>query len=256
MSEYIGANRGIGFEIVKALLKASPSGSASGGAPYHVYLGSRDLEKGKTAAASLLAEHGSSVSALQLDMNSTASIAAAAATVRAEAGRVDVLVNNAAIISEEPDRLANLRTTLETNVVMTFAVSEEFRPLLLAQPEGASEKKTKRIINVSSDLGSINWRLDPSSRTYPVPYGEYRISKAALNMLTAVQTFELKEHDVKVFSFNPGYTVTELSGSVEERRREGAWEADIPGEGCVKIIAGDRDHEVGQMLEVQGTVPW
>jgi NAD(P)-dependent dehydrogenase (short-subunit alcohol dehydrogenase family) len=192
------------------------------------------------------------VAAVQLDVNSGESIAAAVATVQAEAGRLDVLVNNAGIVSEEADRLANLRATLETNVVMTLGVSEAFRPLLLA----GKDAKAKRIINVSSDLGSIAWRCDPNARAHMVPYPEYRVSKAALNMLTACQSYELKDEGVKVFAFNPGYTATELAGPVEQRRKEGAWEADIPAAGCLKIVAGERDHEVGQMLEVDGTVPW
>jgi NAD(P)-dependent dehydrogenase (short-subunit alcohol dehydrogenase family) len=249
-----GANRGIGLEIVKALLKASPSGSSDTGAPYHVFLGARDLAKGQDAASSLTVEHGNSVSAVQLETTSESSIASAVSTIKSEAGRVDVLINNAGIISEEEDRISNLRVTLEVNVTATFAVSEAFKPLLLQQPSGG--KKVKRIINVTSDLGSITWRYDPGSKTYAIPNSEYRMSKAAVNMLTACQSFELKEHDVKVFAFNPGYTITELSGPVELRRQQGAWEADVPGKACVKIVAGERDHEIGKMVEVDGTLPW
>ncbi|KAI1872282.1 hypothetical protein JX265_001606 [Neoarthrinium moseri] len=248
-----GANRGIGFEIVKALLKATPSQSGKDGAPYHVYLGARDVEKGKKAVASVEAEHNNSVSVLQIDTNSADSIASAVSAVKDEVGRVDVLVNNVGIISEEPDRIANLRLCLETNVVSAFAVSEAFKPVLLVQPQS---KKAKRIINVTSDLGSVTWRYDPNSKYYQIPNSEYRISKGAMNMLTACQSFELKEHDVKVFAFNPGYTITELSGPVEVRRQHGAWEADVPAKGCVKVIAGERDNEVGNMVEVEGTVPW
>jgi NAD(P)-dependent dehydrogenase (short-subunit alcohol dehydrogenase family) len=249
-----GANRGIGFETVKALLKATPSESRESGGPYHIYLGARDLGKGEKAVTSLAAEHGNTVSAIQLDTSSANSIASAVSTVKSETGRLDVLVNNAGIVSAEEDRLTNLRVTLEVNVTATFAVSEGFQPLLLAQPSDG--KKDKRIINVSSDMGSISWRLDPNSKAYHVPYTQYRISKAALNMMTACQSYELKEHDVKVFAFNPGYTSTELAGTAEIHRQRGAWEADIPGNGCVKIVAGERDHEIGQMLEVNGVVPW
>lgn len=174
--------------------------------------------------------------------------------MKSEVGRIDVLVNNAGIIWEEKDRVTNLRTVLETNVTASYAVSDAFQSLILTQPSG--NQKIKRIINVTSDLGSITWRYDPSIQTYTVPNSEYRISKAALNMMTACQSFDLKEHDVKVFAFNPGYTVTELFGPVELRREQGAWDPDVPGKGCARIVAGERDHEVGQMLEVNGTAPW
>ncbi|MBZ5797888.1 SDR family NAD(P)-dependent oxidoreductase, partial [Burkholderia contaminans] len=58
-----GANRGIGFEIVKALVE-SPL-------PYHVFLGSRDITKGKAAAAKLHPGSGSSISVLPLDVSSS-----------------------------------------------------------------------------------------------------------------------------------------------------------------------------------------
>ncbi|KAH8198747.1 hypothetical protein TruAng_007111 [Truncatella angustata] len=243
-----GANRGIGYEIVKALLQTGSRG------PYHVYLGARDIEKGEKAVASLTAEYGNSVSAVQLDTNSAESIDKAVSTVKSEAGRLDVLVNNAGIISGEKDRIANLRITLETNVIATFVVSEAFKKLLIAQAPGS--RKEKRIVNVSSDLGSIAWRCDPNSKNYDVPSTQYRMSKAALNMMTACQSYELKEHDIKVLAFNPGYTITELFGPVELRREQGAWEADVPGKSCANIIAGDRDNEIRQMIEVDGVVPW
>jgi NAD(P)-dependent dehydrogenase (short-subunit alcohol dehydrogenase family) len=239
---------------VKALLKTPSPNSEDGGAPYHIYLGTRDLEKGKKAAESLTADHGNTVSALQIDTISDSSISSAVSTVKSDAGRIDILINNVGIIYEEKDRVSNLRTTLETNVVATYAVSEAFKPLLLAQP--SSGKKTKRIINVTSDLGSITWRSDPKNYAYNIPNSEYRMSKAAMNMMTACQSWELKEHDVKVFAFNPGYTITELSGPVELRRQQGAWEADVPGKACAKIVAGERDHEAGLMVQVEGTVPW
>jgi NAD(P)-dependent dehydrogenase (short-subunit alcohol dehydrogenase family) len=191
---------------------------------------------------------------VQLDGNSSQSITSAVRTIEADAGRIDVLINNAGIAFTGDDRVACLRQILETNLVGAFAVSEAFKPLLLTQ--AAHAKKDKRIINVSSDLGSITWRSDPSTKTYALPATEYRISKAGMNMMSACQLAELKDLDVKVFAFNPGYTVTELSGPVELRRQHGAWEADVPAIACVEIVEGKRDHEVGKMVEVGGTVPW
>jgi NAD(P)-dependent dehydrogenase (short-subunit alcohol dehydrogenase family) len=157
---------------------------------------------------------------VQLDGASSESIAAAASTVQAEAGRVDVLINNAGIAISKPDPVACLRETLETNLVGAFALSKALQPLLAAQTATATPKD-KRIVNVTSDLGSITWRSDPSATHYQIPATEYRISKAAMNMMTACQVADLKGLDIKAFSFNPGYTVTELSGPVELRRQNG-----------------------------------
>lgn len=85
-----GANKGIGYETVKALL-ASPT-------PYHVFLGSRSRERGESAVATLREECAASpntVESLQIDVTSDASIEAAVETVRGGRGWVDVLINNA-----------------------------------------------------------------------------------------------------------------------------------------------------------------
>ncbi|KAL6701853.1 hypothetical protein J3F84DRAFT_399458 [Trichoderma pleuroticola] len=242
-----GANRGIGYEIVKALVE-SPI-------PYHVFLGSRDIAKGKAAAAKIHPRSGSSISVLPLDVSSSESIANAAATVKAEAGRLDILVNNAGIVDESPDSLTRLRNTLEINTIAPFAVTQAFKPLLTVQPEGAV--KEKRIIYVSSGLGSINARLDPKSPYYGVAGVEYRMSKTALNMLAVCDAFELKDHGVKVFAFDPEFVATELTGTPEERRKRGALEPSVSGESCRDIIEGKRDADTSKFVSINGAEwPW
>jgi NAD(P)-dependent dehydrogenase (short-subunit alcohol dehydrogenase family) len=191
---------------------------------------------------------------LQLDVNSAHSIYAAVSMVQSEVGRIDILINNAGITSKKANSIDRLRESLETNVVSSWAVSEAFKPLLLAPPAGF--RKEKRIINVTSELGSVTWRNDPNCQHYDVDVSEYRMSKAALNMMTACQLTELQDHGVNVFAFNPGWTATELSGSVDIARQYGAPEPNVPAAGCVQIVAGERDHEVGRMLQVDGIVPW
>jgi NAD(P)-dependent dehydrogenase (short-subunit alcohol dehydrogenase family) len=78
-----GANKGIGLQIAKDL-------AAHG---FTALVGSRNLARGETAAKSV----GADARALQLDVTNQVSIAAAAERIRIELGRLDVLVNNAAI---------------------------------------------------------------------------------------------------------------------------------------------------------------
>lgn len=84
-----GANKGIGKEIARQL----------GEAGHTVLVGSRDLARGEAAAKELVAD-GIKAEAIQLEVTDPASVRAAAARVEAEHGRLDVLVNNAAIIPE------------------------------------------------------------------------------------------------------------------------------------------------------------
>ncbi|KAL7908719.1 hypothetical protein GGI35DRAFT_409747 [Trichoderma velutinum] len=242
-----GANRGIGFEIVKALVESS--------IPYHVFLGSRDTSKGKAAAAKLQPRSGSSISVVQLDVSSSESIANAAATVKAEAGRLDVLVNNAGIVDESSDPLTRLRNTLEINTIAPFAVTEAFKPLLKVHAEGGV--KEKYVVYVSSGLGSIATRLNSKAPYYSVPAVEYRMSKSALNMLAACDAWELKDYGVKVFAFDPEFVATELTSTPEERRKNGALEPSVSGESCRDLIQGKRDADTSKFVSINGAEwPW
>jgi NAD(P)-dependent dehydrogenase (short-subunit alcohol dehydrogenase family) len=84
-----GANTGLGFETAAAL--------ASRGA--HVVLAVRNLEKGKQAAASITAATpGADVALQELDLTSLESVRAAAAQLRSDHDRIDLLINNAGVM--------------------------------------------------------------------------------------------------------------------------------------------------------------
>lgn len=89
-----GGNNGLGYETVKALLKSDK--------PYHVLMGSRSLEKARHALQSLKEEcpqATNTVEEIQVDLTSDESIDAAFNKVKADAGRLDVLINNAGTCS-------------------------------------------------------------------------------------------------------------------------------------------------------------
>ena len=172
-----GANQGIGLQIAKDLV-------AHG---FTVLVGSRNLGRGEAAAK----EVGPDARALQLDVTDQASIAAAAERIRKEIGRLDVLVNNAAIsnTSKLPGMsvqdyakltrpsnvsLDEMRTVWETNVFGVLAVYQAMLPLL-------RESSDARIVNVSSAVGSLTSNADPAYPFHPMFGPVYPASKAALN---------------------------------------------------------------------------
>jgi NAD(P)-dependent dehydrogenase (short-subunit alcohol dehydrogenase family) len=216
-----GANQGIGLQIAKDL-------AAHG---FAVLVGSRNFERGEAAAK----EIGPGAHALQLDVTDYASIAAAAARVRQEFGRLDVLVNNAAISNtrKRPDQsveeyakmtrpsnvsLEEMRAVWETNVFGVLAVYQAMLPLLRNSPNA-------RIVNVSSGVGSLTTNSDPAF-AYRAIFGPvYPASKTALNALTVAMAIELEPEGIKVNAVTPGFTKTNLNGyagteTVEQGARE------------------------------------
>ncbi|KAF7542891.1 hypothetical protein G7Z17_g11179 [Cylindrodendrum hubeiense] len=166
-----GANQGIGLEIVKKLTAEQPD--------YHIILSGRRPDAVKEAAAPFQAK-GLRVSTLILDITSDESIQAAAKTVEAEFGRLDVLINNSAISGSEIESpRERMQTVYNTNVIGTALVTDAFIPLL------AKSTGTRRVVFVSSTLGSLNLKSDASLGFFARDHdhGVYTHSKAALNML-------------------------------------------------------------------------
>lgn len=216
-----GANQGIGLQIAKDLVAHGLT----------VLVGSRNLERGKAAAK----EVGPDAHALQLDVTDQASIAAAAERVRHDFGRLDVLIQNAAISNtgrlpgqsvEDYAKLSRpsnvsldeMRAVWETNVFGVLAVYQAMLPLL-------RESLSARIINVSSGVGSLTMNSDPAFAYRAIFGPTYAASKTALNALTVTMAIELEPEGIKVNAVSPGFIKTNLNnyggtGTVEEGARE------------------------------------
>jgi NAD(P)-dependent dehydrogenase (short-subunit alcohol dehydrogenase family) len=242
-----GANQGIGLQIAKDLL---PHGFA-------VLVGSRDFEKGQAAAKSL----GADAHALQLDVTDQTSVTAAAARIRKEFGRLDVLIQNAAIsnMNKKPGQsveeyskstrpavvsLDEMRTVWDTNVFGVLSVYQAMLPLLRATPGS-------RIVNVSSGVGSLTATSDPAYPYRSIFGPVYPASKTALNALTVAMALELEPHGIKVNAVSPGYTKTALNGySGSETVEQGAREA-------VRVALLGTDGPTGKFTRWENeTIPW
>jgi NAD(P)-dependent dehydrogenase (short-subunit alcohol dehydrogenase family) len=199
-----GANKGIGFAIARQL----------GARGMTILVGARDQARGE-AAASQLREEGIEAYALLLDVTRQASIDAAAAWIAQTYGTLDILVNNAGVnleLSESEEgmptppsqvALEDLCKTFETNVFGVFATTRAMLPLLRRAEAG-------RIVNLSSEMGSMGRRSDPTAQVaqYP-PFLAYDASKAAVNSLTVSFARELRDTPIKINAVGPGYVSTD-----------------------------------------------
>jgi NAD(P)-dependent dehydrogenase (short-subunit alcohol dehydrogenase family) len=212
-----GANRGIGREVARQLSERG----------YEVLLSARDGQQARSAAEELTRSTGAALMPLTLDVSDPQSIAAAAERVRAEPGRLDVLVNNAGIGSDfgvsgvEPD-FALIQRALDTNFYGAYRLTIELLGLL-------RESAHPRIVNVSSGMGGVaemgGW--SPG----------YRVSKAALNAMTRILATELKDAGFLVNSACPGFVNTDMGGPmgatkpVEDGAAGIVWLATLPDDG-------------------------
>ena len=193
-----GANKGIGFEVARQIGKAG----------HLVLLGARNATLGEAAAGALRAD-GVDARFIHIDLGKAATIQAAAAAIDAKHDRLDVLVNNAGIAErlDGPPSKASIdavRRVFETNFFGTLAVTQAMLPLLRKSPSA-------RIVNVSSELGSLTHNGDPAWAFAEYKFLGYSASKAAVNMLTVQLAAELKESGIKVNSADPGFTATDLN---------------------------------------------
>ncbi|KAF2135277.1 uncharacterized protein K452DRAFT_330270 [Aplosporella prunicola CBS 121167] len=240
-----GANQGVGFETAKNLALSSPAN--------HVLIGSRSAERGRDAVKALQAlPLQGSVALLHVDVTSDESLAAAQASVEATHGRLDCLVNNAAVASTALTSHERLRANLETNAVGPVATTEAFLPLLLRSAD-------PRLIFVSSSMGSLTHAADPASPYYiskvDRDWTEYRASKAALNMIMIELHKSLRPQGVRVWGADPGLLATNFIGA-EKAKEVNAPDPSVGGELVASVVRGDRDAQVGKVVGRYGVSPW
>src|SRR5271154_1984113 len=241
-----GANQGIGLQIAKNLAAKN----------FTVLVGSRDLARGEEAAKTIEGD----ARALQLDVTDQASIAAAAKRIRDELGRLDVLVNNAAISNTRPRpgvsveeyskstrpsnvSLDEVRAVWETNVFGVLAVTPAMLPLLREAPAA-------RIVNVSSGVCSLARNADLAFPWRSIFGPVYPASKTALNAMTLPRAMELEPPGMKVNAACPGFTKTNLNNyagtqTVEEGARE-----------PVRLALLGPDGPTGTFSNAAGPLPW
>ncbi len=236
-----GGNKGLGREIVRQL-------AAEG---LTVYLGARDTALGQ-AAQQELASEGADVRFVQLDVTDEASVEAAAKTVAQQAGRLDVLINNAGIATEwgiaVPEIDAEvLRRAYEVNVFGVVTVTKAFLPLLRRSENG-------RIVNMSSQLGSLTLLNDQSHPRSKTGFLSYSSSKAALNALTIVYSNALRADGIKVNAAAPGLVPTDLNSAspVSRGNRTVADGAKAP----VHLALLPADGPTGIFYAAEDSAPW
>jgi len=207
-----GANRGIGAEVAHQLARRGA----------HVLVGSRHPEAGADTAEEIR-RTGGMAEVVALDVSIPDSVDSAARRIAADPGRLDILVNNAAVGYDSGQRAASadldeVRATLETNLWGAWRLTQALLPVLRDSGHG-------RIVNVSSGAGALQ-DMGPGLPAY-------RISKVGLNALTRMLAAE--EPGLLVNAVCPGWVATDMGGAGGRPVGDGAagvvWAATLPDGG-------------------------
>jgi len=234
-----GANKGIGFEVVRQLRREG----------FRVFLGARDEKGGRAAAdklnkeaekdSDLVTRHTSLVTFLKIDIANNESIKRAAEEFSKQSDHLDALVNNAGILlDDDKDILTTtpetFEITLRTNTLGALLVSQAFVPFL-------KKSDAPRIVNVSSSGGQLT---DGADGWAPA----YCISKTALNGVTSQLAAALPK--IAVNSVCPGWVRTDMGGANATRSvAEGA-------SGIVWLAADAPQQETGKFWRDRKVIPW
>ncbi|GAA0383355.1 SDR family NAD(P)-dependent oxidoreductase [Micromonospora gifhornensis] len=221
-----GANKGIGFETARQLLALG----------HVVYIGARDVGRGKAAAAALGAPF------VQLDVTDDASVSDALATIDAAEGRLDVLINNAGILGAGDIDGPKALHVFDTNAVGVVRVTEAALPLL-------KKSSNPTVVNVSSSLGSF-WAVNnPERPEFGIPLALYAASKSAATMLT-VQYAKLYP-GIKFNALEPGTTATDMTADLGVGRP-----VEESAKTVVRLATLGVDSPTGTLTDDHGTLSW
>lgn len=226
-----GGNKGLGYETARRLKEQG----------HKVYIGSRNEERGKKAAAGLNVDY------LQLDITDEKSVKSAAQNLLDKEGKIDVLVNNAGVSNvfknPEDTKAEDMKKLYDTNVFGIVRMMNHFIPLL--------EKSNQPVVvNVSSGLGSFGMVNNSNKEESKVNALAYSSSKSAVTMLTVQYAKALS--DMQINAADPGSTNTDLVGDFSNNAKSVKEGTDA----IIELATIDKDGPTGTFIDRDGPMPW
>lgn len=221
-----GANKGIGLETARQLTELG----------HVVYLGARNAERGREAAAQIGARF------VQLDVTDDISVIRALGEIAEAEGLLDLLVNNAGIQEfESVDGPLALRG-FDTNAVGVMRVIEAALPLL-------RRSGNPIVVTVSSSAGSFWAVTNPDRPEYQLTNAVYAASKAAATMLTV--QYAKANPEMRINAIEPGYTATDMTAAFD-----GGQSVEDAARAVVRLVTIDSDGPTGTLQDAAGVLSW
>jgi NAD(P)-dependent dehydrogenase (short-subunit alcohol dehydrogenase family) len=200
-----GANKGLGLETARQLSKCN----------VRVIVSARNAQNLQKVKEQFALEN-IDADFFQLDITKMEEIKQIQYYIHNEYGKLDILINNAGISKEKSNSyevntsanvsIDSIKEVYETNVFGTIALTQALLPLIKKSEAG-------RVVNLSSELGSLNLHADPTSRIYKLKKFAYDSSKTILNQFTIHLAEALRDSNIKVNSVSPGWVKTDMGTS-------------------------------------------
>lgn len=219
----VSRREGLGYETARQLAREG----------YKVIITARDYQKADHLAATMQREN-LDVVPMALDISNADSIKQCAQQVTERFSRLDVLINNAGIMTDFASTVATadmgvVTSSFDTNVFGPWRVTQAFLPLLRKSDQ-------PRIVNVTSGMGTYD---DPvfGFNHFPGALTTYALTKLTFNALTVKAAKDLKDEGILVNAVCPGFTATyeglEAQGArpVQDGAKSIVWAATLPADG-------------------------
>ncbi|KAF3398275.1 hypothetical protein F1880_005607 [Penicillium rolfsii] len=225
-----GASRGLGLDLVRSLA-AKPASEVS-----IIYAAARTQTEDLMKLAS---DADKRVEVVSLDVNSEESIELAATHVERSQGTrgLDVLINAAGVISHNSQGITamdDLNYIFNTNVTGVHLVTKFLLPLL-------KKGTLRKVVNYSSSLGSITQAPAWEQQDSP----SYKVSKAALNMLTVQYALSLADEGFIIIAISPGWVKTDMGGEAADI------DVETSTKGVLDIVFRVRKEDNGKFFDIR-----
>lgn len=230
-----GGSRGIGLEFVRQYLQNGAQ----------VFVGSRNPEDSRELQQ-LKAQHGDHLEVHELDVGDGQSRREFCQALSASTEKLDVVINNAGILSGNEDFCYSFGELRQEDLCRTFLINS-IAPLMMVERVHQLLRRGSKpvVVNISSDNGSI------SKKSQKGKFG-YSASKAALNMITKILSIELGDDEIIVVSLHPGWVKTTMT-----RKENAPLEPAESIIGMIQVIESLEMRDTGQFLDWKGNeVPW
>lgn len=236
-----GAERGMGLVTAKELGKKGQQ----------IIIGAYNMELGAQAVKEL-EELGVKADLYKCDVTNREDINGLVKAIDEKYGYLNILINNAGIAgpmtSPSETSEEDLRKTMETNFFGAAAMVKACLPLLKKAEFG-------KIINITSDLGSLTLASDKNHPLYSFNAFAYSASKAATNFITVAFAKELAGTNITVNSVNPGMTATDLINK-KAFEQNGAKTPEQGAARAIELASSEDNTLTGTFTQDTGVLPW